>query len=98
MKNKSINEGDKIMKNFLKKLKDVTIKLKNTDAITKFLLGLSIIFIGIMIVYFIAQFQHIHAYHQREAYGNERWHQVENILDNYDERIEELETKLEMLQ
>lgn len=79
------------MKKFLSKFKESITKLRNTDAVTKFLLGLSIVFIGIMIVYFIAQIQHINAYHKREAYGNERWQQVDEILKGYDDRILKLE-------
>lgn len=86
------------MKNFLNKLKTIAIRLKNTDTVTKFLLALSIVFIGIMIVYMVGQIHHIHLYHQREAWGNERWHQVDDILKGYDERIKLLETQLELLQ
>lgn len=81
------------MKKFVSKIKEILAKLRNTDVVTKFLLGLSIIFIGIMIVYFIAQLHHINAYHKREACGNERWHQVEEILKGYDERILRLENE-----
>jgi cell fate (sporulation/competence/biofilm development) regulator YmcA (YheA/YmcA/DUF963 family) len=86
------------MKSVLNKLKEIAIKFKNTDVVTKFLLAMSVIFMGILIVYMVGQLQHIHAYHQREAWGNARWMQVDETLKGYEDRIKELETKLELLQ
>ena len=86
------------MKSFFAKIKELIRKFKNTDIVTKFLLAMSVIFMGIMIVYMIGQIQHIHAYHEREAWGNARWQQVDEVLKGYNDRIKQLETQIELLQ
>lgn len=67
-------------------------KFKALDNINKLILAATFMIVFLLIASIIFEFIHISQFDIRKQEGNERWQQVENRIEEYENKIDYLET------
>ena len=76
-------------------MKNLLSRLKNMDKHDRAIVILTALVFLLMLIYAIFSVNHNHKFIERINYGNDRWHQVENTLKDYEERIQAIECQLD---